>query len=66
MSGCAHKNTTRSGCYEYCEDCGAVRKQIGINQWDEWHACNSCHLPDHAHEWSMLELEDEIHRKQIE
>jgi len=42
---CKHENAeTPVGIYQYCPDCGAVRKRRN-NDWDKWHTCDKCRLP---------------------
>jgi hypothetical protein len=46
--GCRHKRTrTSGGIYEYCLDCGAVRRlpRAGDSFPDSWHVCDLCRLP---------------------
>lgn len=49
---CGHRRTslTGAGVYEYCEDCGAVRrrKRPGETVQDQWHVCALCRLPGAA------------------
>lgn len=45
---CKHENAERSasGIFDYCPDCGAVRRLIRGNLWDQWHVCDLCRLPE--------------------
>lgn len=41
---CQHANVS-GGVYEYCEDCGAVRRGRKLGRPpDEWHTCPLCAL----------------------
>lgn len=45
MSGCKHENI-EVGVYEYCVDCGAVKRTYRPGQFveEEWHSCPKCAL----------------------
>lgn len=44
---CEHQKIERFMGYEFCEDCGAVRrvKKVGEPQQDPWHLCDLCRPP---------------------
>ncbi len=44
---CTHKNSVRGSIYEYCPDCGAVRKMDRPGKpGTEWHSCYLCRYVD--------------------
>lgn len=42
---CAHSRISRGRRYDYCEECGAVRRSPeSRDHSDEWHLCEICGL----------------------
>lgn len=40
---CEHANVSRGRTYDYCEDCGAVRRAAAPDhETDPWHSCPAC------------------------
>lgn len=40
---CAHANVIRGRSYDYCDDCGAVRRAATTgHEADPWHSCPAC------------------------
>lgn len=42
---CAHNNVSRGRIYDFCEDCGAVRRApTGATVVEPWHSCHACRI----------------------
>lgn len=46
MAECLHPNPVRHEVYDYCPNCGAVRRapKPGEHRPDDWHSCKLCRL----------------------
>ena len=40
---CSHSNAERGAIYDYCPDCGGVRRAATVGRpADSWHSCSDC------------------------